>query len=86
MLCLELGSLGLDLAPLVNLGAIGVCLVAVSLWLIKKDARAEKRMDERLAAEAQFRKEHAELTEKYRLAMEKFSTTLDSVLRVLPKR
>lgn len=74
------------IAPLLNVGAVAVCLIALSLYYMAKDKRYEQRIDERLVAEAQFRKEQAELTEKYRLALEKFGTTLDSVLRILPKR
>lgn len=74
--------------PLVNLGAIGVCLVGLAIYYIQKDKKYEKRIDEMRLMEAAFRKEQADLqerfrseqaamAEKYRTAMEKFAQTLD---------
>lgn len=68
--------------PLINLGAIGVCLVALSFYYLRKDKKYEERIDERLKSEETHRKEVADLTEKYRMALEKFGQTLD-VLRVM---
>lgn len=72
-------------APLINLGAIGVCLVALSLYYLKKDGRYEKRIDEMLKREKEFQQEQGMLLEKYRVAMEKFSQTLDVVVALLKK-
>ena len=77
--------------PLINLGAIGVCLVALAIYFVQKDKKYEKRVDEmremekafrKEMAELQekFRKEQAEMTEKYNRALEKFSTALDAVV------
>lgn len=85
------------IGPIINVGAIGVCLVVLALYFVKKDKKYDTRMDERVQAEASFRKEQAErenafrneitaLAEKYRVAMEKFGQTLDAVVRVLNKR
>jgi hypothetical protein len=85
------------IGPVVNVGAIGVCLVVLAIYFVKKDKKYDARMEERVLAEAAFRKEQAErenafrmeltaLAEKYRAAMEKFGQTLDAVIRVLNKR
>lgn len=79
--------------PLINLGAVGVCLIVMALWYKKKDCAYEKRIDHQLAREETFRhevselhdkyrKEASEMAEKYRLALEKFGQTLDAVLRM----
>lgn len=60
------------LGPIINLGAVGVMLVVLGFWYIKKDKQYEKRIDERIAAEASFRKEQAEQQDKYRTALQKF--------------
>jgi len=78
-------------APLINLGAVGVCLVALAVYFISKDKKYEKRIDEMLKREVdfreetselqeRFRKEQAEMAEKYRSALERFSQTLDLVV------
>jgi len=90
----DVGSL---IGPIINVGAVGACLVILAIYYVKKDKKYDQRIDGQLAAEQAFRKEMAdvhekyrnqviELTEKYRLALEKFSQTLDAVLRVIPKR
>lgn len=82
--------------PLINLGAVGVCLIALAIWYIRKDARYEQDRDEDIAREReyrkeianlqeQFRKELMEMAEKYRLALEKFGQTLDSVIHVMKR-
>lgn len=79
------------MGPLINLGAVGVCLVALAVYFILKDKKYERRIDEmremekafrREMADLQerFRKEQAEMSEKYRAAMEKFAQTLDLVV------
>lgn len=70
-------------APLFNYGVIGVCLIALSVYYIRKDQKYEKRIDEMLTREKEFQKEAAGLAEKYRLTMEKFSQTLDVVVGIL---
>lgn len=74
------------IGPIINLGAVGCCLVLLAMYYIKKDKKYESRIDERIAAEANFRKDQAEQQDKYRVALEKFGQTLDSVLRVMQKR
>lgn len=77
--------------PIINLGAVGVCLVALALYFVSKDKKYEKRVDEMLKREEAFRaemtrlqetfrKEQAEMAEKYRAALEKFTQMLDLVL------
>jgi len=72
--------------PIINLGAVGVCLVVLAIYYMKKDRKYETRIDERLASEKEHRKDISDMTEKYRLAMENVSKTLDAVLRMIPKR
>jgi hypothetical protein len=83
--------------PLINLGAVGVCLVALAVYYIRKDLRYEARIDEMREMEkafrkeqseqqTTFRKEQADLLEKYRTAMEKFGQTLDVVVDMLRNR
>jgi len=74
------------LGPIINLGAVGVCLVVLAIYYMKKDKKYEARIDERLAREKEHQVEVAALTEKYRLAMENVSKTLDAVLRIIPRR
>lgn len=64
-------------------GAVGICLVALALWYIVKDKKYEKRLDERMAREAEFQREFAMLAEKYRAAMEKVSSALDMAISLL---
>jgi hypothetical protein len=64
-------------------GAVGICLVALSIWYILKDKKYEKRIDERLLREAQFQSEYAQILEKYRTAMEKVSSALDVTISLL---
>lgn len=64
-------------------GAVGICLVALSIWYIIKDKKYEKRIDERLAREAAFQAEYATLMTKYATAMEKVSSTLDVVITLI---
>lgn len=85
------------IGPIINVGAIGVCLVVLAVYYVKKDKKYDTRMDERMKAEENYRRELMEreaesrkeilaLAEKYRTALEKFGQTLDAVLRVLSKR
>lgn len=64
-------------------GAVGICLLALSIWYILKDKKYEKRIDERLIREAQFQAEYAQMLEKYRTAMENVSTALDVTISLL---
>lgn len=74
------------IGPIINLGAVGVCLTALSLYYLQKDKKYEQRIDERLAVEKEHRKEVTDLTEKYRVAMENVSKTLDAVIRIIPRK
>lgn len=76
--------------PLFNLGAVGICLIALATYFISKDRKYEKRVDEMLGREEAFRKEtaslqetfrkeQAEMAEKYRAALERFAQALDLV-------
>lgn len=80
--------------PLINLGAVGVCLVSLAIYHLWKDKRYEKRIDEMREMEKAFRAEQATLQEKFRgeqahliekcrQAMEKMSTALDSAIGVV---
>jgi hypothetical protein len=82
------------LGPILNVGAVGACLVILGIYYLKKDKKYEQARDEQLKASEAFRKEQAdlhkeyqkeikELSEKYRTALEKFGETLDSVVAVL---
>jgi len=73
------------LGPIVNLGAVGCCLVVLAVYYMKKDKKYEARIDERLAIEKEFRKEMSDHQEKYRIALEKFNQTLDTVIRIHKK-
>lgn len=70
-------------APLINVGAVGVCLIVLAIYFKQKDARYEKRIDEALAREQVFGEKYADLAEKYRTALEKSNSTLDTVLQLL---
>lgn len=70
-------------APLINVGAVGVCLIVLAVYFKMKDARYEKRIDEAFERERVFQEKYAEITEKYRLALEKTNATLDTVLQLL---
>lgn len=64
-------------------GAVGICLVLLGIWYVIKDKKYEKRIDDRLAREAEFQKEYAALAEKYRSALEKVSSALDVTITLL---
>jgi Mg2+/citrate symporter len=83
--------------PLINYGALGICLVALAIYHIAKDKKSEKRIKEMSEMEQafrkeqadqqeKFRKEQAELIEKYRGTMEKVNTTLETVVIMLKSR
>ena len=85
---MTLTAMGIDmntLGPIINLGAVGVMLVILGYWYVQKDKKYEQRIDDRIAAEMQFRKEQAEQGEKYRVAMEKIGQVFDAVLKAMPK-
>lgn len=71
--------------PLMNLGAVGVCLVALAFYYLRKDRAYERRIDERLQAEREHRQELAALMDKYRIALMEMKGTLDAVLAVMRK-
>lgn len=72
--------------PFLAHGVIGACLVAVTIWYIRKDAKYEKRIDEMLKREREFQEQQAGQTEKYRIAMENVSKTLDVVVSLAKDR
>lgn len=72
--------------PILAQGVIGVCLVALAIWYIRKDSKYEKRIDEMLKREREFQAEQSAQTEKYRLAMENVSKTLDVVVNLVKDR
>lgn len=72
--------------PILAQGVIGACLIALAIWYIRKDSKYEKRIDEMLLRERQFQEEQAKQTEKYRLAMENVSKTLDVVVSLAKDR
>jgi hypothetical protein len=85
------------IGPIINMGAVGVCLVVLGLYYVKKDKKYDARVDEIIGAhknfrteqaalEEKFRKEMMDLAEKYRTVMEKFGHTLDSLIRLLSKK
>ncbi len=82
------------IGSIVNAGAIGVCLVALGFYYAKKDKKYDTRIDDQLKASDAFRQEQCkahekyqgelkEVLEKYRTALDRFGTTLDSVIGVL---
>lgn len=73
-------------ATILSTGVVGACLVALSSWYIVKDMKYEKRINEMLAREREFQKEQSSQAEKYRLAMENLSKTLDIVVSMVKGR
>jgi hypothetical protein len=84
------------IGPLINVGAVGVCLIVLALYYVKKDKKYDARVDEiikahqafrteQTALEEKFRKDMTDLAEKYRTVMEKFGQTLDALIRLLSK-
>jgi len=90
---------GLDgqlVGPFINLGAVGICLVVLALYFVKERKQYERRIDERLeldkafrqeqaAQQIEFRRETSEMEARYRGAMEKVTSTLDSMERMLER-
>lgn len=72
--------------PILNLGAVGACLILLSVYYLKKDKKYESRIDDRIAAEVAFRRESQEQQERYRQAMEKVAQSLDAAVRVMGRR
>jgi hypothetical protein len=73
-------------STILSQGVVGACLVALSIWYILKDRKYEKRIDEMLKREREFQEAQAVATEKYRLAMENVSKTLDVVVNMVKER
>ena len=69
--------------PLIDLGAVGVCLIALALYFRVKDNRYEQRIDERIKREAEFQEKYIALVEKQHAITEKFTTTLDVIVTLL---
>ena len=74
------------IGPIMNVGAVGIMLIILGIWYVKKDKKYEERIDQRIAAEQAFRKEQSDQQEKYRTAMDQFGKTLDAVLQLMPRR
>jgi hypothetical protein len=71
------------LGPLINVGAVGVCLIALALYFRVKDARYEIRIDERIKREAEFQDKYIGLLQKQQEITEKFSATLGTVVTLM---
>lgn len=69
--------------PLIDLGAVGVCLVVLGLYFKVKDTRYEQRIDERIKRETEFNEKYIALVEKQHTITEKFTATLDVVVTLL---
>lgn len=85
------------LGPLLNIGAVGACLIVLGIYYAKKDRKYAQSVEEHLKSSENFRREQSELheryqkelkeiIEKYRLALEKFEETLDAVINILGRR
>ena len=72
--------------PILAQGVIGVCLVALAIWYIIKDKKYEKRIDDQLKREREIQDKFEEQSEKYRVAMEHVSKTLDVVVSIVKDR
>lgn len=86
-----------NFSTILNVGAVGVCLVALAFWYIRREGRYDKLVEERIAQEQKFReditsiqekyrKEVGDILERYRAAMLKFEQTLDSLIRMTERR
>lgn len=71
------------IAPILNVGAVGACLIVLALYFKSKDGKYEARIDASFAREREFGEKYADLAEKYRTALEKTNATLDTVLQLL---
>lgn len=74
------------IGPILNLGAVGACLILLGWYYTKKDAKYEQRIDQMLQREKDFQIQEAEAAEKYRVAMEKFSKMMEVVIALLKGR
>ena len=72
--------------PLINMGAVGVCLIALAIWFKIKDARYEQRIDERIKRETEFNEKYILLVEKQHSITEKFTATLDIIVTLLKQQ
>ncbi len=70
-------------APILNVGAVGACLVLLGLYYMKKDAGYEKRIDAQLERERDFSKQLIEQNDKYRAALEKTNAAMDTMIGML---
>lgn len=84
------------IAPLLQVGVAGVCLIGLAAYYVRKDTRYEKRIDEmremekafraeQSAQQEKFRLEQAAMIEKYRVAMEKVASSLDVIIATIKK-
>lgn len=85
------------IGPILNVGAVGACLILLAVYYVKKDKKYEARIDEMREMEKafrremtdlqeKFRKEQADRDEKYRLALEKFGQIMDSFITMLKSK
>jgi hypothetical protein len=72
--------------PLIDLGAVGACLVILGFYTKSRDARYEIRIDERIRREGEFQEKYIGLVEKQHSITEKFTATLDIVVTLLKQQ
>jgi hypothetical protein len=71
---------------ILSTGVVGACLVALAVWHILFVRKYDKRVDEMLKREREFQEIYATVTEKYRVALENVSKTLDVVVSLVKER
>jgi hypothetical protein len=71
---------------ILSTGVVGACLVALAVWHILFVRKYDKRVDEMLKREREFQEIYAAITEKYRIALENVSKTLDVVVSLVKER
>lgn len=71
------------IGPLINVGAVGVCLIVLGLYYRVKDNRYEQRIDERIKRESEFLEKYAAVVEKQHALTEKVVTSLEILTSML---
>ena len=71
---------------ILSTGVVGACLVALAVWHIFFVKKYDKRVDDMLKREREFQDVYAVVTEKYRVALENVSKTLDVVVSLVKER
>lgn len=69
--------------PLIDLGAVGACLVILGFYTKSRDARYEVRIDERIKREVEIGEKFVSIIEKQHAITEKCTATLDVVITML---